>query len=225
MTAGIQISGQGGFTQIDSDMHNWRLVKKGVVNLIKFNHNTNSNDTPPIEVTGVSPIIFFGQASIRIAVVSKTRSGSTHSFRVAGDSSGSVPYYIFDRATPVEGSFGLQLFDGSGTIAFDSTDKMLRIQGLYSGAGGTISGLPTGKTYAAGVSFPVMGWVTFTANPFYMSYLLVTATKVSATSIEVGAEPVAIAPFEAQQQSANSNFYSSQQNANGKLIIADVTGY
>ena len=228
MPVGLHInnSSSSASVQIDSDAHNLRLVASGSIHVTKFNRSNNTNDTPPIQVAGDSPLLFLGPASGHVAVIRRSQEGGVWNFYLATGpwEDVTVEYYIFDRRTPVAGSYGLQVFTASGELAFDSNDKHLRLAGIYPG-NSNVTGLPTGKTYATCLSFPTVGFYTFTDTPFYQSYLLFSSTRVLGTTVEIDASEVGIAPFEAEQEADATTFYEAQKLNNSRILIADVTGF
>ncbi|MCP1652731.1 hypothetical protein [Pseudomonas nitroreducens] len=129
MPAGLQIINDAGTVQIDDNYANFLLRGKGAVT------TTGPNTAQAwyvavgtIQVYGSNPQIFFEANDAFVCPVSRTISGSLHTFTIYTDVATTLNYYVFDNDIPAApGNCGLQVFNGAGTLMYDSGNKPMRI--------------------------------------------------------------------------------------------------
>lgn len=208
MVAGLQVISDSNTLQIDENYSNLRVVHQGTLNVIV--RNTVLNDPNPgasLTVIGDFPMLFFGANTSDTAfmVASRTRSGNRWTFTVYAASQtltdgsvASVPYYIFD-SMPVTspGTFGLQVYNDNGTLVFDSSNKYLRISGVFQPTPFNISTPLPSPTSFAMVDAP---WVYLRRISYSSSVLTGFGVNVSGSSATIHAVPIGndtdlIAPF------------------------------
>ena len=222
--AGIQVTGEGGNLQIDDTFFNYRLVSQGAKSLAAFSFNDNAIPAGnTVSYSGINPIIMFKTSSIYVAIASKEVSGSTHTWTLASDAAGICNYVIFDTAPPVGGNSGLQLFNESGTLVFDSSSQLLRISGVVSGASAT---MPAGRTYASSLNHTLLGFADYTGpGGVEWTELVGSSINVSGNVISRDAETLQIIPEFSGNFASQDQFYSDATTTALRFVVADITGY
>ncbi len=166
MPVGFQSIGDSGTVQIDSDFKNYTLASSGTLTLSSANA-VKSIWGAMLTVTGVAPIVAFNR--LRLFVYRVQQSGNSWTYHFVGLTSPELTnpatfnYYVFDVGYSGSGNnVGLQLFDTTGNLTFDSNATQ------FPNVVGTRSELPTGSnvtlTFPTGSNIAVvqaqMGWYT-----------------------------------------------------------------
>jgi len=123
MSVGLRIFNNDGISQISDIARNLVLVGKGT-----------DSDTAPnyygknFEFVYDGPVIFAASAPSGATAIVTGKAGSTYKFMVLFD----VPWetltwYAFSYAENVQSTMGLRVFNGTGSLIYDSTQKPLRI--------------------------------------------------------------------------------------------------
>lgn len=198
MVAGLQVISDSNTLQIDENYSNLRVAHQGTLNVIVRNTVVNDpNSGASLTVIGNTPMLFFGANTSNTAfiVASRTRSGNSWTFTVYAKSQtltdgsvASVPYCIFD-SMPVTspGTFGLQVYNDNGTLAFDSSNKYLRISGVFQPTEGMLSTpLPSPTSFA----MVDATWVYLQQISSSFSVLVGFGVNVSGSNATIQAVPV-----------------------------------
>jgi hypothetical protein len=133
MFVGLQAFNGAGYYQIDSTFVNLRLIAKGTMHVPPpfTAGSTFIASSASVFVNGVSPVVAFRSPMHTGIGILNTLTPSLYQVRAVAGVEGDVEYFIFDRAAPTPSSFGLQVFDGGGTLVYDSGDKSLRVLDNY----------------------------------------------------------------------------------------------
>lgn len=217
---GLRAYNDNGILQIDSKYKNMELVGSGSA-VASAGGIARYVD---VNVVGVNPLLAFRHA-YGVTCVPIAKSGSTFTFRLytyyAGGTTGdlNINYWIFDSiASPSASSYGLQVFNESGEICYDSAGKYFKVleADLIGGAPVTY----TGKSIL--VAPCIFGYsVSWAPSPNLLNYCRnenynwVKTTGVN--TAEVFSQIVAF----------NCAFSSAGQVSSNRGIFAvlDVTGY
>lgn len=163
MPAGFQVVGAHGAVQIDGNYANLGLVAKGTVTIPAAGSITPSTPSaaslpPQISMTGITPILCLRPLVVNAALASVKKNGSTFSYTVIGSASASgetFQWYLFDQmslAIPLStGNAGLQVFNASGQIVFDSNAHPMRLAAVGKIPDAGLVNIP------ASVSAPIPG--------------------------------------------------------------------
>ena len=155
MTAGFQIINDSGIVQVDQDYKNVGLSAKGTLSGV-YDH-TPSGTTRPVytytlDVSAYSFPIVAIDATFPVAGYPRTQ--STGIYKFISNQAGSFNYYIFSLTSPQYYStenVGVQVFNGDGTLAFDSRIRYPKLVDVYITTGFTT----VSHTYAAGRKYAV----------------------------------------------------------------------
>jgi len=123
MTIGLRIFNDDGISQISDSAHNLVLIGKGT-----------DSDTGPnyygknFEFTHDGPVLFAASAPSGATAIVYDKVGSTYKFMVLFDAPWeTLTWYAFSYPENVQSTMGLRVFNGTGSLAYDSTQKPLRI--------------------------------------------------------------------------------------------------
>lgn len=221
MTAGLSISGQSGNLQVDDRFYSYRKVVTGTVYLGVFLHNSNSLPVGNvITFTGTAPLLFF-TGGVQVAIVSKSTSGNTHTWVLAtGATAGNCHYVIFDASPPTAGNSGLQIFDETGALKFDSSAELMKYVGSYP-AGSTLT-LPAGRVYAVCLSQTYISYFTFQAGGMLMTGVLASAITVSGDTVNYVFGRFRTIPYPINEIYIDPNYYT-QQMSKMRYMVVDIT--
>lgn len=152
MPTGFQAFNDNNYVQIDDQYSNLRLVTKGTLPAGKN----------VVSVTGTYPLVVLrleqptGGTDVFAYPESCIRSGGKWDFTLSTTLGGVFKpgtvfeYYVFDKAEPTPSNFGLQTFDSTGKLIYDSNDRYLKIVSQITTPNfrniGTIP-VPSGKKY------------------------------------------------------------------------------
>lgn len=132
MAYGFSVENQSGFVQVDQDFSNYVLIAEGSA-------STNTNISYPTQST--PPIIFVGKTPSNRAVGVQSVRPSSCRLKGFGNSvfnnsssfDFSISYRIYGLASenvgPASG-YGIRVFDGSGSVVFDSNEEFMRVRGV-----------------------------------------------------------------------------------------------
>lgn len=161
--AGFQVFLDDGVLQIDS---NFKTITP-IYRLSYTGPYTNDGNTAfigawyqfVITVPSDVKFLYFGSTVDRTIGLMK-RSGTTHTFRT--DVQGAIEVYGFRESPPQASStFGIQLFDKEGNLAFDSNTNFMKIAGALTvpTSGVQVQSYPiAGRTYAVGLGIYPKQW-------------------------------------------------------------------
>lgn len=221
--AGLSITRDNGSLQIDDMFMTYRLIAKGSVYVAEFNANTGGGGAT-LSIAGKNPTLFLSGGPL-VAVIQKTVSGGVHTWKLMAKTSGTATYYIFDEQVPSDSGFGLQLFDESGRLTFDSSSKLLRFVGSYQlawASDGSLT-LPSGRTYAVANSSTVIGIHGTIRGGMVMSLLLASSVRISGSLIESGTSVFGIIPQDPAYMNNPQYYYGRADTVFTNVI--DVTGF
>lgn len=141
MPAGLQVFNTDNIVQIDDEYSNLKFMNKGSV--------STSSSVITIDVpSATSPLVAVqltdngvGNELSRAYVVLRqtVQNGNVWTFTFSIDIGitgqvATLTYYVFDQIATQASNFGLQTFDPSGRLIFDSNDKWLKIASIISSA-------------------------------------------------------------------------------------------
>lgn len=225
MTAGIEIRNSSSNLVIDGQFQNLALSSKTYVQCSTSFYTWYMG-------TFVAPnnsLIAVSDPKAMVLLVS--RSSSDYTYRILRPSSGSATVYVFSPLTTSSTNVGIQVFNDSGALVFDSGFKYLKVIDLLNkpnlgpAAGGTGSG--TTRSYA-GIgelavihSSPFFYGVddSFQSNlRFYTEYSSVIS--MTSNTINFFAETA----FMVEYQSTYP-LYPTVAGGIPQFMVVDVTGY
>lgn len=130
MPAGLQVINDSGTIQIDSEWQNYALFS---VNTI-FSDNNQWGETAYAGVVHTSSIgedLVFASCGSAFFPVCIVQVNGVRQYKVGTGSAVGIPvtFFTFRRQPPRSSTYGLQVFDGNGQLAFDALDKRCRIAG------------------------------------------------------------------------------------------------
>lgn len=181
MGTGLEILNDAGIIQVDSTFQNLSFVYTSSV-LCNIGHLNCK--TGYVNVTGKNPILGF-QSGIGVTYIVTGKSGNVYTFRIYldVDVDTTVTYWVFDSqdSSPAE-SFGLQVYNSSGLLCFDSSRKYLRVlQYFNGGTGNTFPGksvIAFPCTFSYSVNWtPAANLLTWNYT-FNMRFVKVTSSNV-----------------------------------------------
>lgn len=155
MPTGFQSITDSGIVQIDENYSALSLISAPTVFI---------NDTVTYyDVLGANPIVFMGDTNGSYIVgVSRQSIGSNlWRFGFVANSSTNVKFYFFDRGPVIAGTTGMQVFDSSGALVYDSNNVVLTLIAVHQVTGGdpnSFSPPINGRIHAAALSFS-RSWV------------------------------------------------------------------
>lgn len=147
MEAGLQIYNTTGNIQIDSKFKNLAIIKKGEVQLLGTDVEWTGGAKTKINVAGTNPLIAI-QSTVRMRTRRLKEANGTYSFYFNISQNVAPPkvkYWVFDEPTSV-GNSGLQVFDQSGQLVFDSSRGYMKVVGFINRTA-TFTYFGTSQTY------------------------------------------------------------------------------
>lgn len=133
MEAGLQIYNTSGNVQIDSKFKNLAVIQKGEVQLIGTDVEWTGGAKTKITVAGTNPLIAI-QSTVRMRTRRLREANGSYSFYFNLSQNVTPPkvkYWIFDEPVSV-GTFGLQVFDQSAQLVFDSSREYMKVVGFIN---------------------------------------------------------------------------------------------
>lgn len=151
MPAGFQSFNDSGTVQIDDTYPSLILNASPVITV------SSGSDTT-LNVSGANPMLFLGQTNgAGVCVRSRVNIGTNlWRYTLQASSTVNVRVYIFDYATPYASNFGMQVFNASGTLIFDSNAPFFKMVAVYQVgtiAPQTFYAPSDGRTYAAALTY------------------------------------------------------------------------
>lgn len=143
MAAGLQVFNNSNTIQIDSLYKNYRLLSHGFVTITYANDDMNPN-TAYVEgivtVSGAQNPMIALSVNVNIRSWREQLSADTFRFRFSVDGLSTIPrpfnaeYYVYDAPppTPTNPGFGLQVYNASGQVVYDSGFGYMRVLGVIN---------------------------------------------------------------------------------------------
>ena len=214
MPTGIQVVGNHGAVIIDSETAALTLKAKGTATV------TNAYTGTTITFSGAtSPLLCFKSTNL-VAVTDFTITAGVATAKLQASAAGStVDWYAFDKPTYVAGNGGIQFFDASGNLTFDSEASPLIVQSVTQVTDATIYSWPSTSSPAAPASVYAACLATarsgidgdmLSFTRWFMDGVSTTSTGATAGRIMVHAASAGITP-------------QMTQSTGGKLILVDVS--
>ena len=152
------------------------------------------------------------------------QSGSTFSYTIIGGASSAgetFNWYLFDQMSlTTQGTSGLQVFNASGQIVFNSNANPMRIAAVgqvpnvsLSGNPSTSINAPTAGTYAACLTQSRMYYQALGAGNFGQLYG--DGVTITSSGSTIGAFLIALPP---------NNISMSEMTNGGPILLVDVSG-
>lgn len=140
MTAGFQLFTPSGITQIDGDFLNTSLTGHGHITVSATPTNPLISTLVyawkqgSIAFNAVNPMVAFC-CSVPTIMVSCVKQGAvyTATFLCATTGAVDLEYFIFDQTPTIGTTFGLQVFNASGALVYDSNFAYSRILNFVTG--------------------------------------------------------------------------------------------
>lgn len=240
-TAGFQVWGQNGNLQLDASTSPLILAAKGTINAYSSSYNypgrtINSfpyfNQIQYANTRSRNPLLVLAPNSGWPAFVSRfgidsnnTATWSVHLYIQDGSQSdATVPlnYWIFDTVPNVETHTGLNIYNSSGTVIYNSDYKPLRIQAVADTPTGVFYDGTSSPSGFGSISAPSGSYGGFVLSPryyhnnaptvyqpFWRESFLVSSTGMNTTYSRVG----------------NTKDYGMQKTSPAKMFLVNVSGY
>jgi len=224
MSAGMTVWLDDGVFQIDSETRVATLAYQAT-----FNGPFVSDPGPFISASyyfditvpnTVKSLFFYSETSMFIGLWA--RSGTTWRFKCSAQ--GAIKIFGFADQAITSSKSGLQLYDSTGILTFDSDCKFLRVSDIVRGAapGVTKAWPSTTRNYAAGIgSYPKRGTgASLGGIPYWvqMSY----GVSIGPSSAGVGELPISSRPTGGGGVAPPASSPAMQPPT---LMIVDVTGF
>lgn len=137
MPAGLQVFGDDGQTQIDGSTAHITLLRKGTV-VSGAAYTLTQTDTSFAHITLMpNEILAFRPAGGRYGNV-HGRYGNTAMLIVTGGQT-PIEYWIFSRHVPSGLNYGMQVFDETETMIYDTGRAVMNVLGTHDGTGGPVA--------------------------------------------------------------------------------------
>lgn len=222
MPAGFQIINDSGVVQVDQDYKNYALYSKTTITSWSSSWNSGTGGTVFSAAVPIPP-----SGSYVIALITSGASSASVMYggtvmATAPSGTPTVTAYVFAAPTASGSTSGVQVFDASGGVVFDSALKYMRVvyagtipsRSLPNDVPYTYSGLAAGN-YAVVMSFSRQHYVYTTGVPgFWVVYRDFYAT--SGNGFTVNNSGFATGPGNA------SGF--AEQLSGGPVLLIDVAG-
>lgn len=221
MTAGLSVFKSNGTWQVNSDIKTSTLVFKTVYG------GPFTTETWPmvgtvyyfdIDIPASVRSVFF-QANTLMSITLQAKTGTTHRFKITA--TGTITIWGFTEGIVSASTSGLQLFDASGSLTFDSNSNFQNISAQYANVptGTTYSWPSTIRQYAAGIgNYPkrILG-VAQAGVPYYVvvSFGVIVGPYTGAAEMRLFSRPTGGG---GQAPPPNSPAMS-----NPNLMVIDVT--
>lgn len=139
MPAGFQCFNDGSFIQIDADYKNYEFSQKGTFTIGPSNlaSGGSSLGTVTVTVNGSFPVLAINCAELCYASL-KSRSGQTFTFEIYNGNNYNISgeYFVFDASNANSaGNVGMQIFNASAELVYDTNKKYMRVLDYFSPAG------------------------------------------------------------------------------------------
>ncbi|CAL1777613.1 hypothetical protein BRC2024_KCUCJSVR_CDS_0152 [Acinetobacter phage vB_AbaM_KissB] len=216
---------------IDDNFSNLAFVNKFQVVIDKVGWFGDNFRTGTLTISNaVNPVIAIKTSDMGVCLDRATNESTgvfTYIFKAGkAYSNTTITVYVFDSIT-TQGNFGLQTFDASGKICFDSTLKYMRVKGsvTFTSYEGAINWptLPTGN-YAFVVS-ACFGEVDEYHDAYETgeAFAITNVWKFMIESLSTGARGYVENVFNMRTSIGNTSQYNYGNKA-GSILLVDVTG-
>ncbi|WP_320327930.1 hypothetical protein [Pseudomonas sp. P8_250] len=150
MSAGFQSWNDSGTVQIDENYTSMTLVTSPTITI-------NTTDTY-FDIASANPIVFLGNTSgAYVRMTSRVNlGGSVWRYTFSANVAINVRLYCFDQAAPSSSNYGMQIFNGSGVLVFDSNSPFLRLSAIHQVVGTASNSFAVpqdGRAYAAALTY------------------------------------------------------------------------
>ncbi|MBV6853746.1 hypothetical protein P2C08_14090 [Xanthomonas perforans] len=221
MPAGLQIINSNGFIQIDETYRNLHFKRKGTATTNVVAPGVAGNSSVQIQISDVNAMMLIAvRCSSLVSMTSYNINGSTVTVGLVVNArvGATVDWYAFDTAPQAAAAtYGLQVFNASGQIVFDSAHSPMRVVDTYqvNGSAGNTRTYPAGRSYAA-VFSPGIYVVPVNAGPEGSN-----GYAVNLPGVRIGSSSgdVTVAPFQIQGSSGSS----FNQTLPSNVMVIDVT--
>ena len=218
MAFGLEIINNHGTTLIDDTYSNLAVRHQGTL--------AAGAGSRTVSVPGLSqPVPAVRSTAYAIAL---GRSGNNGTIWSAGGAQ--VHWYVFDVPTSSSGGYGLQVFNSSGQLTFDSSRKYARVRALQSGVGSQT--YDSGRQYAVAALVPARRRQVNTwpdpVNPFLVHWETFDqqiAARVNGATVQTEWQTVIHATSLEPMDPAFAPQPWGDSASNAQFAIIDVTGY
>lgn len=225
MAAGIEIRNSNSNLVIDGDFQNLALSSK-------FSVTCSVPDYAGYRGTFTAPAnALVAVSDPKVSVLLVSRSGGSYKYHLIRPTVGAATVYVFAPLTSTPSTFGMQVFNESGSLVFDSGFKYLRVLDILNNPnlGPAAGGSGTGETrYYAGVgalavvhSSPFFYGVddTFQGDiRFYSEFASVVS--ISGSQVNFFADTVYMHEYHSTYP-----IYPQVSGGIPQFLVIDVTGY
>ena len=154
MSYGLTVYNQSNNVIIDSDYRNMVLRQK---NTLTFTPTQQSYGNVIVNVdrksfslsNAVNPIIFI-KSSIGVGLTNITNSGSTYTWTISSNTAGSCTVYIFDLIQSPQTTYGMQVFDASGSVVFNSDNQYMKVIDIFNVPWSSSTWPSVSRSYSSG---------------------------------------------------------------------------
>jgi len=215
MPTGFQSVNDWGTVQIDE---NYKTINARNAPVVTF------SGLYYYDCAGTNPMLFLGDTGGQLVTIRARASigANVWRFQLFCNNTVTVRLFHFDDGPGWTGNAGMQVFNASGELVYDSSNLVLKLQGLYQIPQSTFTSIDfpqDGKTYAAALSY--YGKKSSLAN-VHEQYWSVSqqAIAVTATQAITGFTNVGIY----QGSDLGDNWGGNLVSARPHIIVVDVTG-
>lgn len=229
MTAGLQVWNDSNYLQVDGDNQHIVLLGKGQTTGTQLNHMTGSQ-VGSLHIIPVPAGCFLALRGQAPWYLSGRYNGNWYINMVGAGAGSWLQYWVFGPYQPSGINYGLEVYNGSGQLIYDSGRLPLRYVQEIAGVGSWTVG-QAGRDYAL---VPQIFWTHFTRNAqplssntsiYVLTWLLENGlVNVSGQTVtSVNQSIMADAP--GQQSNVTGYNLDVTNNLQNTVTVLDVTGY
>ncbi len=237
MPAGIEIKNESGYLQITDAFKNFVMIDKGTVSLGgaawspslgggTYTYGAHAQISIP-NTTGYPPLLAF-RCTVYIAIFRTRLVSGNWVFdivsQLGGNYSTTIEWFAFSETPNVApDSFGVEIRNAAGELAFHSSYKQLVVgdyQSQAAGHSGSVT-LPSGRTLALAILSPLWEWSPQVPAGTWQQFLLGSAIRT--TGVRTGN---LIPNLQYGQVYQPANFgWGGGTSGQWSLLALDVTNY
>jgi len=220
MSYGLEVKNEDDVLQIDETHLNYGFISSGTATCNTFISSVSRLYRATVTVTnGTNPVVAIHTDGNAIALSGIVTSGSTRTYYYLGPQNAEFIYYVFDEYPESTSGYGLQVFNASGDVTFNSNYPPMKVVGFGQFGLAQSETLPSG-VYAAVMEKPE--WYAFTFEiqypdgtwPYRSLYTGVSTTSTNVYQLGL--------TFEAYQSSVEVDIEGTVGSPN--ILVIDVTG-
>ncbi len=230
MPTGFEAIGDAGNYQIDSSFANMALIRSGALYSEQYTNGSTTNTNPTRVAVTVNAGEVLAVACTALCAVGSIV-GTTVYVYVSAAAGTLVEYYIFKPGDTSVSSVGMQIFNESGQITFDSGWKLFDVRHIL--AGYTSVTLAVGRKYAfvhtqigtVVIYNRVVNGIPPSVLVSYIRRTQFSCVSINGNSIACQLANVDVAASPPSSGSGAAVNQTIPNNVTPQALIIDVTGY